>query len=1063
MPDPGDVTAAADSEGPRAQLRAFLLSDIRGFSSFSALRGAEASSALTRRFGAIATEVLLASGGVIVDMTGDEVLAAFESPRQAIRAAIDFQNRLLAATQEDPTLPLPAGVGLDFGEGVVTNGRWSANAINVAARLCSLAGGGEILATAELAHVAQAMDGVTYETRSSVAVKGIPQPVRRVRVLEPDADNVKALQELGLARAAPLPVEPKSVRKPLAAAIAAGVAIAVAATAIVVHLHGDDASIAIGANAIGQIDSHGKVLRQVAVGNAPGAMAADKSAIWVVNTVDDTVSRIDAADQHAPANTIKVGEGPSDVALGAGAAWVTNTAGRTVSRINPGSAPTVGDTIEVGNGPSAVTVGFGLVWVANSIDDTVSVLDPESSNGQPADHIVATIPVGAQPEAIVAGLGSVWVANAGSSTISRIDPKSRTVETSISVGNGPRAVAVGKDGLWVANTLDDTVSRIDPATAIVTDVVPVGHQPSGLAVSAQKVWVSNSNSDSLSSIDEHGRKVVKIVPLDGAPQAVAADGDAFWVSARTSAASHTGGTLKIAANDATPTLDPATGYGSFAWSIASMTNDGLVTYERSPGPAGASVTADLAQRLPTISDGGRTYSFQLRSGIRYSDGTAVKASDVRSSMERTLRLSEAADYYFSSIRGASGCSSASTTCDLSAGIVSNDAVGSVVIHLSKPDPDLLYKLALPFSALVPSTTPRTDTAFGPHAGTGPYVLSKGSPSAVVLTRNKYFKQWSALAQPDGYPDRVEITLTMDDDSVAAHRDATAVAKGTYDWLPAQLSSTDVSDLVRTKTAQMHPYDLNVVHYYFLNTTRAPFDDPRVRRAVNFAIDRRAAARVLGGTLLAIPTCQTTTPSVGGYSPYCPYTLNPGANRWSAPDLPKAKALIRAAGASGAPVTLTTSSDVTDIAHVVAKAMRSIGLAPTIRLIPQHDGDYYDYIEDQSNHVQAAFEGWGVDYPEPSALIGQLLRCSSRTPVHNVDESLFCDAGVDNAIDAALALQSSDPASSGAAWAAIDRQIVDQAPWVPLVTDRGYDVVSPRLGNYQHHPVFGFLIDQAWVQ
>jgi adenylate cyclase len=155
-----------------AGFRAFLLSDIRGYSSFAAERGDQAAAALTERFVEIAEQTVGQLGGVSIGNRGDEVLFAFESPRQAIRAAVAFEQALLDATRNDPTLPMPAGVGIDVGEAVVVSDGWRANAINVAARLCSIAKGGEILATREVTHLAQAIDGVRYSPRPPTRVKG---------------------------------------------------------------------------------------------------------------------------------------------------------------------------------------------------------------------------------------------------------------------------------------------------------------------------------------------------------------------------------------------------------------------------------------------------------------------------------------------------------------------------------------------------------------------------------------------------------------------------------------------------------------------------------------------------------------------------------------------------------------------------------------------------------------------------------------------------------------------------------------------------------------------------
>jgi peptide/nickel transport system substrate-binding protein len=273
--------------------------------------------------------------------------------------------------------------------------------------------------------------------------------------------------------------------------------------------------------------------------------------------------------------------------------------------------------------------------------------------------------------------------------------------------------------------------------------------------------------------------------------------------------------------------------------------------------------------------------------------------------------------------------------------------------------------------------------------------------------------------------------------------------------------------VRTRTSQLHPDTENSVRYVFLNTTVAPFSDSRVRQAVNFAVDRRAAAAALGGPLEASVTCQLIPPSLFGYRPYCPYTAKAtSAGIWSGPDRARARELIRQAHAVGSKVTVVIPTDHAAVARVIVSAMRSIGLDAKARIFPQSpdgsDTAYFNYIATQTNDVQAALEGWFVDYPEPSNLIGQLLECSDRTPAGNLDESMFCDPTVDLEITSALEEQETDPATAGAAWASIDQTIDNLAPWVPLANDREYDVVSQRVQNYQHNPEYGMLIDQAWL-
>jgi class 3 adenylate cyclase len=246
-----DVGAEPDGDpgpdqGPGATgFRAFLLSDIRGYSSFAAARGDEAAAALTGRFIAVAERVLGRFGGESIGNRGDEVLFAFESPRKAIRAAVAFEQALLDATREDPSLPMPAGVGIDVGEAVRVPDGWRANAINLAARLCSIAKGGEILATKEVTHLAQAIDGIRYLPQPPARLKGMPETVAAMRTVADVGDPARGFAELGLTRAAAPPDHrPRRRGTAIAAVTLLLVAGAAVATLVVVSSGGGPAPTA---------------------------------------------------------------------------------------------------------------------------------------------------------------------------------------------------------------------------------------------------------------------------------------------------------------------------------------------------------------------------------------------------------------------------------------------------------------------------------------------------------------------------------------------------------------------------------------------------------------------------------------------------------------------------------------------------------------------------------------------------------------------------------------------------------------------------------------------------
>jgi WD40 repeat protein/class 3 adenylate cyclase len=172
-----------------AGIKTFLIADVRGYTRFTSERGDEAAARLATRFAELARETIEAAGGTLVELRGDEAMAVFDSARQAIRAASDMQERFVAETVADASLPLAVGIGLDAGEAVPVDGGYRGGALNLAARLCSLAGPGEVLVSPGVAHLARKVEGLDYVERGAVRVKGLDKPVEVVAV-RPEREDV---------------------------------------------------------------------------------------------------------------------------------------------------------------------------------------------------------------------------------------------------------------------------------------------------------------------------------------------------------------------------------------------------------------------------------------------------------------------------------------------------------------------------------------------------------------------------------------------------------------------------------------------------------------------------------------------------------------------------------------------------------------------------------------------------------------------------------------------------------------------------------------------------------
>jgi YVTN family beta-propeller protein len=865
-----------------------------------------------------------------------------------------------------------------------------------------------------------------------------------------------AAQPLSPARTGPtwLPAGRRRRLLAMAGAVAVAAALIVAAST---HAAG---RLVAGPDTIGVIDAGRDDLSAVVTGvGRPAGVAYGAGATWVTDSADDLLLRVSRAGNVV--DRIPVGRGPAGVTVGDGEVWVANGLDGTVSEVNPGAGRQVA-TIGVGIGPDAVAFGYGSVWVASVTSGTLSRIDAATG------AVTATIALAGAPAGIAVGAGAVWVTSQETGQLLRVDPASGRLSRSFAVGPGPDSLAVAAGRVWVADS-GGTVSRLDPRTGRI-QLIRTGGAPAGITYADGAIWVADSQAGAVSRIDPRTGRT-QLVRVGNEPADLAAAGNRVWATVLPSLASHRGGTLTLIAqpppgHPPLPT-DPALAYYSLTWQMLSMTNDGLVGYRRVAGLAGDQLVPDLAAALPVPADGGRTYTFRVRVGIRYSTGALVRPEDFRRAIERDFMIDKQDSGilpYYAGIVGAAQCERTPGRCDLDRGIVTDDDAGTVTFHLTAPDPQFLYKLAFSWAYAVPAGTPDHQISAAQLPATGPYMTKSLVPGrSWILVRNPRFRQWSQLAQPGGYPDRIVLRLDTDPGQALAD-----VEHGRGDVLlsppPGRLGQ-----LATHYTSQLHSGPLAATFALTLNTRTAPFDRLAARRAVNDAVNRNVVIALNGGPLAAQPTCQVLPPTLPGYRPYCPYTIQPDQSGvWTGANLALARRLVRASGTRGDRVTLVYSNEGAPFpspatARYVVTVLDQLGYRASLRLTSPYA--YFGQLGDSRERVQAGFFSWYQDFPVPSDFIDPLLSCGSFLPGNpaNINTAEFCDPRIDALARRALALQPADPAAADARWAAVDREIVNRAPWVPLYNPRDLTVLSARVGNYQFHPYWNLLIDQLWVR
>jgi YVTN family beta-propeller protein len=818
--------------------------------------------------------------------------------------------------------------------------------------------------------------------------------------------------------------------------VALGIAGALVVAAIVA-LSGGGSQHAIGANMLASLDAGStRLAGDTTVERPYDALAAADGALWAVDSANNAAVHLDPKDGSVR-DTVPVGAEPGAVAVGLGSVWVANAGEGTVSRISAQRGAVV-QTIGVGNGPSALAVGAGSLWVADRLDSAVVRIDPARG------RVTARIPVSAAPADLAYAAGSIWVTGDAAAIVLRIDPATDRVVESFNVGRGADHIAGSSRSVWVANSGDGTVTRIDPSTRAVTSTVAVGGTPVALAVSGDAVWAARAAPAALVRVDQASH-VVRTTPLSAPPRALAAQRGRLWVA--TGSVGRRGGAMHVVVEggpEERPSVDPAQVYDANKWMLMATAYDGLVGYKRVGGSAGNTLVPDLARSIPAPTDGGRTYTFELRRGIRFSNGKPVRARDVRHTFERLLAIGPPGAGYFSALRKRDG-------------VVADDARGTVVFHLTRRDPEFAPKLALSFAWVVPASAPLKDARTRPLAGTGPYRIASFVPTRrLTLVRNPHFRAWSTDAQPPANADRIETTFAANDHAALspARIDKADVALGAP--RPADAAALLARYASRIKT---HPTPATML--LFMNTRAPPFDDVRMRRAVNFALDRGRLARLAGAPLLAQPACQALPPGLPGYRPYCPYTRSPGrAGVWSAPDLATARRLVRESGRHGTRVTVWGFHLWADLTRDIARTLNQIGLHARPRLVSSDR--LFTAAADSRSGVQIALGGWGADYPTALGYLFNVYDCRAFVPASraNVNYSEFCDRKVESAMARAVGAEESDLGASARLWASVDRLITDAAPTASIATNRRLAVVSKRVENYQSNPEWGPLLSQA---
>jgi peptide/nickel transport system substrate-binding protein len=492
----------------------------------------------------------------------------------------------------------------------------------------------------------------------------------------------------------------------------------------------------------------------------------------------------------------------------------------------------------------------------------------------------------------------------------------------------------------------------------------------------------------------------------------------------------TGGEATINLTSFPDYMDPALSYTLEGWNSLWTVYTPLLSYAHEEGAGGAELIPGLAEALPEISEDGLTYKLTLREGLKYSDGSEVKASDFEHTIKRVLNQESGGSAFYLPIKGAEKyVEGGKAKADLP-GIEANDQTREITITLEEPNGSFQYVLGMNFAGIVPGDTPFENMTKDPPPGVGPYKIENMRQSrGWELVRNDQFPELEGIPAPK--LDKITVNIVKNQ-----QRQVQDIIQNKVDW---SIDPPPADQLRTVKTQYKDRYEeyvTNSTYYFFMNERVKPFDDPNVRKAVNFAIDKRALDRLFGGLLE--PGCNFLPPGMKGYEKIepCPYG-DPNA----APNVEEAKKLVKEAGVEGTKVKVYGNDEDPSkpVAEYLADVLNDIGFDAEPQIVEA--SAYFTTIGNQKTKAQIGFANWFQDFPHPAnftfLIEGKSIQQTNNQNFGNVD-----DPEINKLLEEAN--KNADLEAAAPQYAEVDRKLVEGAHIAPYGHRTLANFVSERV-------------------
>jgi len=510
-----------------------------------------------------------------------------------------------------------------------------------------------------------------------------------------------------------------------------------------------------------------------------------------------------------------------------------------------------------------------------------------------------------------------------------------------------------------------------------------------------------------------------------------------------------GGTLNIMMPAGDPDhLDPALWYTLVSWNIGFTICDTLVTYPDAGGEAGKEIVGGLA-KLPKVSNGGKTYTFTLKPGIKFSNGKPITPADIRWTFVRMLMPSMASPGagFFGDIVGANAVigGKAKTVSGITTG------TNTVTFKLAKPSGSFLKRVTMRFTCPVPNGTPAKAIENGSLPASGTYMIKSYTPSReMILVRNPY---WNAASLGKrGKADEIDIPIGINPQQAALK-----IKAGSADLWLDKLPPADATAALRDPSLKGHVFAnaYAAVEYFWMNNDVAPFNNVDVRKAVNYAINRQQMLRVWGGPSQGVVTDQILPPTMPAWRDYHAYP--------NTPDLAKAKALMKASGVK-TPVTAVVRmrNDVpgfVELAQVLQQNLKAIGINVQIKEFDR--GVQFGKEGTKGEPFDIADEGWIADYYDAYDFINVLLNGEIIPETGGNNFSFFNDPTFNKRMDDANQLTGEERDKT---YGQIATDLAKgPAPWASRATGTNIDFFGPKVGCQVNQGSYGFALNTLCIR